>query len=544
MQSLSVKTRLILFCAIAISGIVAAVAWLLITTKSDMRAAREEEIQKIVETATSMVAHFHELEKSGKMNRDEAQSAAKETLRKMKFSGSGYFLINSMDMKRVMHPITSQEEGKDLSQKKEKDGSIAAKLYVDAVQTGKDQFGFIHTYARKLGQETDERFPKINGAKLFEPWNWIIVSGVYIDDLQADFKQKLIQAAIFFALLAGLVSAIGYAIMRSLMNELGGEPKTVVKVMQAIANGDLTQSLPTHQPGSLLASVATMQERLKTLITQIRTSSQSVNQSTQALQHASSELNSASDNNVHSVNQMVNSIEHLIDDIKAISSLAQSSHEHSVAATDHTRKGEQIVQTVAQEMQRIVTSVDQASGTISGLVNRTQEITSVANVIKEIADQTNLLALNAAIEAARAGEQGRGFAIVADEVRKLAERTSEATLDITRRIQSVQEETRTVVEAMQLVRPLVEKGVSQTANVTDSLALIRRGTEETLDQIDQVANSTASQTNTSQEISALVRQIADSSRQSSDMANSTGRVVNELNQQANTLQNAVSVFKT
>ncbi|GEA09236.1 hypothetical protein KUL42_39970 [Alteromonas sp. KUL42] len=151
---------------------------------------------------------------------------------------------------------------------------------------------------------------------------------------------------------------------------------------------------------------------------------------------------------------------------------------------------------LTKSMQSITTmesTISHSSKVIEKLASETSRISSLLNVIRDIAEQTNLLALNAAIEAARAGEQGRGFAVVADEVRSLANRTQQATSDINAMLINLNKGVDEAVEA-------IEKGASQVTDVvalsnslSDTLIKVSESVSNTTDRIYQIAAATEEQ---------------------------------------------------
>jgi methyl-accepting chemotaxis protein len=193
-------------------------------------------------------------------------------------------------------------------------------------------------------------------------------------------------------------------------------------------------------------------------------------------------------------------------------------------------------------MQNTAASITDLSTLIANLDRRSDEISAILNVIKEIADQTNLLALNAAIEAARAGEQGRGFAVVADEVRKLAERTAQSTTEITGMVSTIQDETQRAVETMAICRNQAERGVALAARAGESLEEINGGADHTRRMVSEIVLATREQSNTGADIAQNIEQIARMAGENNAQVLDASRAAYTLEQLATDLQKAVNKF--
>ena len=207
-----------------------------------------------------------------------------------------------------------------------------------------------------------------------------------------------------------------------------------------------------------------------------------------------------------------------------------------------SKHGEGVVLQASSEMHRLDTSVKETAVRISGLGQRSNEISGIVKVIRDIADQTNLLALNAAIEAARAGEQGRGFAVVADEVRKLAERTSNATLEIGEMILSIQNETKTAVVSMESGASQVQAGVDLALQAGDSLKRINEGSQKMVGMVHDIAAAIKEQSTASEEIASHVIRISQMSEENSGYVDKMLAEAKQLDQIAESLKKSISQF--
>lgn len=206
-------------------------------------------------------------------------------------------------------------------------------------------------------------------------------------------------------------------------------------------------------------------------------------------------------------------------------------------------EGGSVVSSTVEEMEGIATEVNASAQTINALGKQSEIIGEIIAVINDIADQTNLLALNAAIEAARAGEHGHGFAVVADEVRKLAERTTQATEEVSSSIRGIQTETISAVAQIEAGSERVGKGVELATQAGSSLETIVVGCQSVQGMVQDIAAAANQQASASDEIARAIENISSVAHQSSEGAGQALQAAGDLAHQAEQLMTLVGKFK-
>ena len=257
----------------------------------------------------------------------------------------------------------------------------------------------------------------------------------------------------------------------------------------------------------------------------------------------SDRVSDASAKQSESATAMAAAVEQLTVSVEMIGGSMRDVLARSAEAGDSAQAGSAMILKSKTEMDRIAGTVHGAGKTIDELGAQTKRISSVMQVIQEVADQTNLLALNAAIEAARAGEQGRGFAVVADEVRKLAERTRKSTGEISETIRAMQVAASNAVTEMESVVQQVADGKQLSEQASGCMETIQHGAGQVTAAIHEISNALSEQGSATHDISRQVEAVAHMSEENTRSSGDTAKVSHELNELSDSLLSAVNLFR-
>ena len=326
----------------------------------------------------------------------------------------------------------------------------------------------------------------------------------------------------------------------------GKRAETIVSGLHSLAKGDLTNRIKLSGKDEfawLAYEYDVARKKTKSLVTTIADSSNQVAHVAAELLSTSSDVSQGAMKQHESSSEISRSVEESVQAVGLVARHASEAHEIATEAGEYAKAGRLSINEMLQEIGQTADSVRLSSQAIQELGRQSETISSIVKVIGEIADQTNLLALNAAIEAARAGEQGRGFAVVADEVRKLAERTGQATKDITQMIDAVRSGTRHAVEGMEQCVVKVEHGVELANDAGSNVNSLDQSAQKSLSQIADIASAMEEQRAASETIAASVEEIAKMASSNLESLHSAEENMAKLHALSASLNEQVQAFK-
>lgn len=474
-------------------------------------------------------------------------SHLQELIGKVKLGDKGYAFLIDQNRKYIAHPTI-------------KGGTEAKESFYDQMYKSENgNFDYVFNGKKKMMDFTTN---KLTG--------WKLAGAVPTSEISAAASPIFINTVIvlIIAIIIGTIAVI--FVIKSILKPIN----KLKEIAITISNGDLTKdiNIQSHDEiGQLGQAFKTMQKSLIGLVKEVDQSAEQVAASAEQLTASTEQTSAATQEVATAIQEVATNAEKQTTDLnKNVESIHQVSEgitqitENSMKVSDlayrttiQADEGGKAVKSTVDQMSSIHQSVIESNTMIESLSERSKEVSSILNVITEIADQTNLLALNAAIEAARAGEHGKGFAVVADEVRKLAEQSQKSAKEIHGIVQKIQEETSNSVRIMSIVTNDVKTGVQVSTEAIEKFNQILKSTEEMTPQLEdvsaiaqQMSASIQEVTVTAQELSSLA---TENSATSEEVAASTEEELasmeeitssaEALSSMAETLRQSISRFK-
>ena len=504
---MTLRSRILLLCFSTLLGIVLIASFSLYSLRQTMMAERVEQLTVLVELANASVEKAYALEQSGKLTREQAQQQAKLAIGSFVKDEMYYFVRDFSTDLLYVHPNASRigVPQKNMQQSGDRYRAALATSRVGLVQADGTRPGVKDPVA------------KMYAVVKFAPWDWLIGTGTYIDDINHKFwAQAGVLLAIGGALML-VVGALAALMLRRILAQLGGEPDYAAAIVAQIAQGDLTTQIDTR-PGdtsSLLMAIKAMRDNLAHLVSQVRNDAESISTASGEIASGNHDLSARTEQQAGSLEETASTMEEMTSTVRQNADNARQANQLAISASQ-----------VATQAGGVVSQVVDTMGAINA---SSKKIGDIIAVIDGIAFQTNILALNAAVEAARAGEQGRGFAVVASEVRNLAQRSAAAAKEIKQLIDSSAEQVGAGEKLVALAGETMEKVVSSVQHVTDIVAEISSASAEQSAGIEQINQAIVEMDNMTQQNSALVEQASAAAQ--------------AMNEQAAGLAQIVSVFK-
>ncbi|MBR9971743.1 cache domain-containing protein [Magnetospirillum sp. J10] len=550
---MAIAVRLWVIVGLTVAGFAIAFVTEITQLSTDTMQARQAKVRNVIEAASGTVGHFTALAEKGEMTREQAQASAIGAIKAMRYDGTEYVWINSLDGLMVMHPTNPKLEGQELFGLKDPTGKLFFKEMVDVVRAKGE--GVVEYMWPKPG--SDQPVPKVSYVKGVPGWNWLLGSGVYVDDVAVAVRERAITRGLQTALGIVLLTLAVVVIARSISNPL----KRLTVTMNELSHGRLDIAVPDLDKGAEIGAMAQSIAVFKDNAVAMRRMQEERAEAEQQVEaeRRALRLKMAGDFEAsvkHVVSMVGQSAQALKGTAQAMSDNADDTAGKSQAVAVAAEQATANVQTVAvateelsasiQEIscqvhrsasiaQNAVEAAERTNDTVRGLAEAAGRIGQVVGMINTIASQTNLLALNATIEAARAGDAGKGFAVVANEVKSLANQTAKATDEIVAQVQAVQAATGDAVKAIGEISHVIAEINEISGSIAAAIEEQGAATQEISRNTQQAAQGTQ---NVSDNVTG-VRQVAD------ETGRSAGNLLDQaqnLSAEAGQLSTAVDRF--
>ncbi|WP_019553926.1 methyl-accepting chemotaxis protein [Propionispira raffinosivorans] len=556
---------IIVFLTLSFSSLVAFYIIPVITNTLETDA--KVKLQNLTETSYKILEFYYEQSQKGILTESQAKDLAKQEIRTLRYGGDEYYWINDYTPNMIMHPMKPELDGKNISDIKDPDGVAIFMEFAKVAKTEKE--GLVKYQWPKPGK--DKAQPKFSYVKGFEPWQWVIGTGIYVDDL-TEIKQGIV-FKIVLAVLAVIVIAI-LLVSTLIIYPINRSIHKILAYLEELAGYDFSKKINLNQKdelGIIADSFSYVVTNVHQLITDTKGLGEVVVSESKKMIASTEEISIASDrtavtitelaggaveqakasvNTNDQIQEIINRLGSIHEDIAVSGHLAQK-------ATESVRIGSDLVKDQGIKIVNNKVVYTQIGDSILSLANKSKEISEIVSVIQEIAKQTNLLSLNAAIEAARAGEHGRGFAVVAEEVRKLAEQVALSGSKVITIVSEVENGISSTAAHMELANQAVEEEEQSLTKIVEFFHEISDSIENIQSKVNDIS-ATSNIINTEaktagqeiQQIAIVAEKAAAGTEEVAALSEETTATIHEvidstrkLAEHAETLQKSIEKFK-
>ncbi|RLU01954.1 MAG: methyl-accepting chemotaxis protein [Ketobacter sp.] len=575
MQRLLIRQRIWLLVGLCLVGLALLAGLSVNKAQQQFLDLKKSEYVKLTQSALNTLDFYYKAAQDGTLEPVEARVLARKAINSMALGPRNYFyMYNRTHDLIISHPYveilysddTEEEVQKSVALNNKIQEGLASRLGWDKIYTSlaildelyPDTYtGFFEYYLyiepktkypviRKLNEPNipEAAELKMSYAAYFEPWDWVVLTGIYREDEDAAFYNWLWSLLVIAVGIMTIIFAVSFVISSSITKPL----QHIVARMTDISegNGDLTNHLEVHGEHELARfsqAYNTFVDKIAETVRQVISTSNNAFSNSTAMQGKVECTVSRSQEQLRETEMLASSANELSYSVKSV---AERANESSEAAS----KTEQTTVSANESMSKNIAAINDLSAALQKTQVEVQQmeafstqVASVLEVIRGIAEQTNLLALNAAIEAARAGEQGRGFAVVADEVRSLAQRTQNSTSEIQGIIENLTSGTQKVVSAVGVGLENSEVCVNTAMDANETLKHVVEYAATINKMSNQIATAVEEQSQVTQEIAKSTQNISNSSRLNLDDAEDNQEEINRMNQEMESMATLVKQFK-
>ncbi|MFV8834677.1 methyl-accepting chemotaxis protein [Aquisalimonas sp. APHAB1-3] len=539
LRKLRVSQRIWLILGIAVAVFVINALLTLGSTRASLQEERLSQAVAVNETAIAIMQHFHGLEQEGAIDGETAREQALESLRGIRYLGEEYLWVHNRDNIMQMHPVSPELEGEDLSELDDGTGNLFVERMTREVLGSDDGRSRIAYMWPRPGEE--ESIEKVSEAHYFEPWGYVIASGVYMADINAAVNRELTNSIVTSVIGLVLVIGIGWAVIvsitRPLRSTIGGIEKAAEEPV------DLTARLDESGRDELTDLSRTFNRLFDTLqgvVNQVREGSDTLLNSAEQLRDLTGDADKNSRQQQEDTDELASSMNEMAATVQEVAQNASSAAEAAAQAQSETQSGAETVTYTKDAIGTLARELEESRNAVNQLASESDNVQTVLEVINGIAEQTNLLALNAAIEAARAGEHGRGFSVVADEVRTLAQRTQQSTQEIRDILERLQSGSRQAAESIEARTESARQTVERSNETETALGTIAGAVDGISGMNTQIASAAEEQSATADEINRRVSGIRDAATSSGEAMDKARSGADDLNAMAEQLRHAVA----